>query len=314
MSQATSELLQGEQYARAMLDAAPLCCQLWTRDFRILDCNQTAVELFGFNSKQEFIDRFTEISPEYQPDGQLSLEKGRMYVVKAMEEGRSFCDWTHLLPDGTLLPVEVTLVRILHDDEYVVAGYTRDLRQQRKKESSIRRLETESGKIYYDLLTGIFNRRFFDESLSWVIKTLSRSHGVLSILMVDIDFFKNFNNTYGHRAGDNCLRTIAETLTNSVTRADDFVVRYSGEEFAVVLPNTDEDGAQLLADNIIENVRNRAIPHESSDAAEIVTVSIGVTTGMVQPGSRADEYIIRADELLYMSKRSGRDRSTFGRM
>jgi len=281
-------------------------------DYKIIDCNETAVELFGFNNKYEFINGYSGMSPKHQPDGQLSHQKMQQYIDTAFDEGRSIFDWTHQLPDDTLLPVEITFVRVLYKDEYVVAGFTRDIRQIKKMESNILRLESESEKIYIDPLTGIFNRRFFDETLNRLMKTLSRSGGIISLLMIDIDFFKNYNDTYGHSEGDNCLRIVAETLTSSVTRADDFVVRYGGEEFAVVLPNTDEDGARLLADNMLENIRACNIPHENSNVSDIVTISIGVTTGKVPFKSRADDFIIRADEMLYMSKQTGRNKSTFG--
>lgn len=307
-------LFSAEERAQIMLDATPLCCTLWTRDYNIIDCNETAAGLFELKSKQEFIDRFSDMSPMYQPDGQLSRHKERMYIAKAFDEGRSFMDWTYQLPDGSLLPAEVTFVRALYKDEYVVAGFTRDLRQIRRRESNIYRLGSESEKLYYDPLTGIFNRRFFTENLSRVIKTLSRSGGVLSILMIDIDFFMNYNDTYGHSAGDRCLKIVADTLSKTVTRADDFVVRYGGEEFAVVLPNTGDDGACLLAESMLENVRLCNIPHEKSSVSDIVTVSIGATTGKALSKSRADEFIIRADELLYISKQSGRNKSTFGRL
>jgi len=295
-----------------MLDAIPLCCQLWTSDYKIIDCNETAVELFGFNNKHEFINGYSGLSPKNQPDGQLSHHKMQQYIDTAFDDGRILFDWTHQLPDDTLLPVEITFVRVLYKDEFVIAGFTRDIRQIKKMESNILRLESESEKIYIDPLTGIFNRRFFDETLSRLMKTLSRSGGIISLLMIDIDFFKNYNDTYGHSEGDNCLRAVAETLTSSVTRADDFVVRYGGEEFAVVLPNTDEDGARLLADNMLDNIRACKIPHENSSVSDIVTISIGVTTGKVPFKTRADDFIIRADEMLYMSKQTGRNKSTFG--
>jgi len=307
-------LVEAEERTRAMLDAAPLYTNLWTRDFQIIDCNEPTVVLFGFKSKQECLRRFAELSPKYQPDGQLSKHKLRMNLVKAFEVGRSFFDWTHRLPDGTLLPVEMTMVRVRYKGEFVVAGFARDLLQIKTMESNIIRLETESEKIYYDSLTGILNRRFFDENLSRVIKTLSRSGGSLSLLMIDIDFFKNYNDIYGHSAGDDCLKTIAETLASSVTRADDFVVRYGGEEFAVVLPNTDEEGARKLADKMLESVLDCRIPHSGSSVSKFVTASFGVTTGKVRNRSRADDFIIRADELLYMSKQNGRNRSTYGKM
>ena len=306
-----NEVLEAEERTRIMLDATPLSCQLWTDNFGILDCNNTAIELFGLKDKQEFIERFMEFSPEYQPDGRNSKEAGIKYTSEAFKTGQNVFDWMHVLPDGTLLPVEVTLVRVRYKNNFVVASFTRDLRQIKKMESNILRLESESEKIYYDPLTGIYNRRFFDEGVNRVVNTLSRSGGILSLMMVDIDFFKNYNDTYGHTAGDECLKTIAEILSKSTSRVDDFVARYGGEEFAVVLPNTEEEGARMIADKMLENIRECNMPHENSSVADIVTISIGVTTGKVNPGQRADDFIVRADEQLYKSKQSGRNKYNF---
>ena len=302
------EAAEAEKRTRIMLDAVPLCCQLWTDDYKIIDCNKTALELFGLCNKQEFIENFTKYSPEHQPDGQLSKEEGRRQISKAFAEGRAIYDWTHILPDGTLLPVETTLVRVRYKGDFVVVGFTRDLRQIRKMENNILRLESESEKIYYDPLTGIYNRRFFDENLTRLFKTLSRSEGFLSVMMIDIDFFKKYNDAYGHSEGDKCLKIIAETLSASITRTDDFVARYGGEEFVVVLPNTDESGASVIAEKLIENIRTQVIPHEGSSVANYVTISVGVASGRVEHTQSEDYYVKRADEMMYKSKQCGRNR------
>ena len=167
-------------------------------------------------------------------------------------------------------------------------------------------------EVEYDALTGIYNRRYFDETMEHVIRTLSRAEGILSMLMIDIDFFKRYNDTYGHIEGDRCLKAVAQTLSKCITRADDFIARYGGEEFIVVLPNTDEQGARLIANKLLENVRNLNLPHEKSDAAAYVTVSIGGTTGKVIHTHNAGDFVKRADELMYKSKQEGRDRLNFG--
>ena len=166
-------------------------------------------------------------------------------------------------------------------------------------------------KVNYDGLTGVYNRRYLDENLEHIIKTLSRSRGTISILMVDIDYFKLFNDTYGHSEGDECLKIIAKNLNENVTRENDFVTRYGGEEFCIVLPNTDENGARQIADKMLNVIRALKIKNEKSLAAEFVTISIGVTTGIVTHVQKNEDYIKRADEALYMSKQNGRDRSTF---
>jgi diguanylate cyclase (GGDEF)-like protein len=167
-------------------------------------------------------------------------------------------------------------------------------------------------QLYLDALTGIKNRRYFDEKANILFKNLTRSNGMLSIVMIDIDFFKKYNDTYGHREGDKCLKIIAQTISKSVIRESDFAARYGGEEFVVVLPNTDDDGAHKVAKRLIENIHDSNIPHEKSEIAAFVTISIGVAVGKVNCTQSLDDYIKRADELLYISKKDGRNRYTMG--
>jgi diguanylate cyclase (GGDEF)-like protein len=230
--------------------------------------------------------------------------RGKEHLIKAFSEGGTVFDWMHRYPDGSPLPAEVTLKRLEYRGGFIVAAYTRDLRR-------IRLLESEAGKIYLDALTGIYNRRYLDEQLIRVIKTMSRSDGILSLMIVDIDRFKEFNDTYGHIAGDACLRNIALTLKNGVTRADDFVARYGGEEFAVVLPNTDEYGARVIAERLINSVTKKLVPHQGSDVTDHVTISVGVTTGKVTYLHNEQDFINSADSMVYKAKREGRNRYCF---
>ncbi|MDR0464585.1 MAG: GGDEF domain-containing protein [Treponema sp.] len=162
-----------------------------------------------------------------------------------------------------------------------------------------------------DPLTGIYNRRFFDGNMKKIIKSLSRTESKLSLLMIDIDFFKKYNDTYGHDKGDNCLREVAQAISKCIIREDDFTARYGGEEFAVVLPNTDENGAAIIADKLLKKVYSCGIPHETSAVSDFVTVSIGGTTGIVNFSHEETDYIKYADSALYKSKNSGRNRYTF---
>ena len=167
-------------------------------------------------------------------------------------------------------------------------------------------------KIHYDALTGIFNRRYIGDNLPRILNSLIRSGGgQLSIIMVDVDFFKKYNDEYGHSAGDACLKAVAGTLSKSVLRSGDFVARYGGEEFIGVLPNTDENGAREVAERMLENVRALNIPHNRSTAADCVTISVGVTAGNVLYLQNGSDFIKRADEALYTSKQNGRNRYTY---
>jgi len=161
-----------------------------------------------------------------------------------------------------------------------------------------------------DPVTSVYNRRYLDVQLKKLINSLSRSCSELSILLIDIDYFKKYNDTYGHDAGDSCLRTVAIALSQCVKREGDFIARYGGEEFAVVLPHTDAAGTQIMADEMLGKIRECNIPHKASDIAGHVTISIGGITSVVNPSLSAKKYIKWADEALYESKKCGRNRYT----
>jgi len=168
-----------------------------------------------------------------------------------------------------------------------------------------------SDKVYLDPLTGIYNRRFLEDSLKRITNSLNRSGDVLSVMMIDIDYFKKYNDTYGHSEGDACLKKVAEALSETLLRPDDFAARYGGEEFTVVLPYTDENGARYVAEKILESVRELNIPHEKNEAADHVTISVGLTTCNAEYTQDGGAFIKQADKALYSSKQNGRNQYTF---
>ena len=189
----------------------------------------------------------------------------------------------------------------------------------RQLESKTRALEDANGNLAsaietlhkisaQDGLTGVANRRHFDETLALEWRRAARGREPLSLLMLDIDYFKSFNDTAGHQAGDDCLRRVAQMLCDSVQRAGDMVARYGGEEFAVLLPETDADNALQIATRIRERIEAMQLPHPSSPLGH-VTISIGVTS-VVPPrdGSASGDFVRVADAALYDAKRQGRNR------
>jgi len=166
-------------------------------------------------------------------------------------------------------------------------------------------------KVYLDSLTGIYNRRFLEDSLKRITHSLKRSGDILSVMMIDIDYFKKYNDTYGHGEGDTCLKKVAETISKTLLRPDDFAARYGGEEFAVVLPYTDQSGACFIAEKILKNIRELNIPHEKSEAADHVTISIGLTATNAIHSKNGEDYLKQADTALYQSKQNGRNRYTY---
>ncbi|MFP4111000.1 MAG: diguanylate cyclase [Desulfonatronovibrio sp.] len=158
-----------------------------------------------------------------------------------------------------------------------------------------------------DGLTGIANRRRLDEYLHQEWKRAQRQEENLSLLMLDIDHFKLYNDKYGHSAGDECLKKIASCVEESLSRPADLAARFGGEEFACVLPETDKDGAKLIADRIHKTLKELAIPHETSPVSRIVTISIGISTTVPEKNASLEDFIKSADKMLYHAKDSGRN-------
>ncbi len=158
-----------------------------------------------------------------------------------------------------------------------------------------------------DDLTQIANRRRLNEYLATEWSRLSREQQPLSLILCDIDCFKAFNDSYGHQAGDQCLRRVAQTIAQAVNRSSDLVARYGGEEFAVVLPNTHEAGAAWVAERVRKSVLDLQIPHDSSPIHSYVTLSLGVATMIPQFAKQVDEIISQADNALYRAKQQGKN-------
>ena len=159
----------------------------------------------------------------------------------------------------------------------------------------------------YDGLTNIRNRRFFDETFEKTFNEIKRDKKSLAVLMIDIDFFKPYNDNYGHGQGDETLRKVAKALEKTIKRASDFVARYGGEEFVILLKDINKDGVEAVANNLLNAVRELKITHEFSKIENYVTVSIGVSYYNSSSDITKLELLLKADETLYNVKNSGRN-------
>jgi diguanylate cyclase (GGDEF)-like protein len=163
-----------------------------------------------------------------------------------------------------------------------------------------------------DGLTDMPNRRYMQEQLERECRRCSREHLPVSLVFMDIDDFKPFNDNYGHGAGDDCLRRVARALESAVRRPGDVVARYGGEEFVAILPSTDGPGAFDVAEQFRTSVQTLSIPHEHSTAAPVVTLSLGVATAQTDSSDAAPcdpaQLLKRADEALYQAKEAGKNR------
>lgn len=168
-------------------------------------------------------------------------------------------------------------------------------------------LETIS---YMDGLTNIPNRRRFDEQFELIWNIAKRENTVISLIMMDIDNFKAFNDIYGHQAGDECLIQVAQQLYNTFLRKTDFVGRYGGEEFVCILPNTTLENSFLIAEKMRERVMELEIQHGGSQITNIITISLGLASCFPEKESLSSKLIEQADIALYQSKKSGRNKTS----
>ena len=160
---------------------------------------------------------------------------------------------------------------------------------------------------FLDGLTGVANRRYFDTTLEKQWRACLRDNRPLTLVMLDVDFFKNYNDHYGHQDGDQCLRTIARTLSLQAARPQDLAARYGGEEFAMLFPGADREAAEQVAERILQAVRDLKLPHEVSGVCGHITLSAGVASTVPSVHTTVESLVQSADRALYDAKSSGRD-------
>ncbi len=210
------------------------------------------------------------------------------------------------------LPDQIELIaRIRYHSMAYVNQLQRDDAYRALRESQQQLMETNrelERLTNVDGLTGLSNRRYFNEYMEAEWKRAARSQSPLSILMIDVDHFKQYNDTYGHIAGDDVLRTLAHTLKQSCRRSTDLAARYGGEEFAVILPETPFAEVGRLGDKLRRAVEALCLPHSASSAGEYVTISVGGATAIAERAEPFFPLVDAADKALYDAKRAGRNR------
>ncbi len=193
----------------------------------------------------------------------------------------------------------------IYDDQWQLIGVMETVTDNTRVVDVEARLRDLAG---LDGLTGLANRRTFDAALASEWRRSIRARSPLSLLMVDIDHFKQYNDSFGHQGGDQCLTAVAQTLAESLPRAGDFPARYGGEEFVVILPDTDAEGAALVAEKIRANIETRALRHPLSSVGPHVTASIGRATVLPAIDDKIEKIVCLADVGLYQAKNLGRNR------
>ncbi len=185
----------------------------------------------------------------------------------------------------------------------IVLARVRNQLELKKQRDFLRRLSAVDG------LTGIANRRSFEEDFDKEWRRAARMQSPISLFLSDVDFLRNYNDAYGYLAGDDCLKALAQAMSKSMLRPADILARYSGEEFVGLLPDTDSKGAVVVADRLLAAIRGLALPHAHSDAAPIVTISMGFASCMPHRDNDRAGLFKLAGDALYAAKKGGRNQA-----
>ncbi|OGH00087.1 MAG: hypothetical protein A2600_00250 [Candidatus Lambdaproteobacteria bacterium RIFOXYD1_FULL_56_27] len=302
-------------HAASEKDTNAQFCSLLYRDLgfsiSIRRTNLALCQMLGY-SKEEMRGR-SILDPMFVDDQNAKIFLDAIMKRRLGERGSYEITMRH--KDNHDIPVLLEAIPTIFDPENGEAiqsiGLMVDLTERKAWEAELQRLNEklmEYSKT--DSLTGLANRRSFDEYINQERARAIREKWDLSLVIIDIDFFKKYNDGYGHLKGDDCLRKVAAVFKRSVKRAIDLVTRYGGEEFAVVLPSTSTEGAFQVAENLRIAVAEAQIPHLFSSVAPHVTISVGVATLRAGEAITVDRLIVLADEALYQSKTEGRNRVT----
>ncbi len=258
--------------------------------------------LKAFIDSGENYKRFRAVSPFDQEPRLYGIRKveGLPFVVVVGEADRDWqADWKQRawLTTGALVVL------------WLLAFYTLHIYWERLKSfAELRKVRDElEGLSLTDALTGLANRRCFNDVLNAECQRLRRVKAPISVIMVDVDFFKAFNDTYGHLAGDECLKLVAGVIRDNLKRPQDLAARYGGEEFCCILPETEHPGAVAIAMSIKDDIAGLGIRHEGSEISDYLTVSAGVATLICDEDIDSEAVVNLADERLYLAKKKGRN-------
>lgn len=297
LQRADEQLLEQTLYLDSILQstANTLIIALDTA-FRVKYINAMAEQAFNVTARQAHGRRIAELVDSVRRE---HFEQAMRAVTP--NQGYSF-QFTCNINDAPHY-FEATLAEIVH--RHQLAGFllvAHDATDRKQLEETLRDLS------YQDGLTGIANRRRFDEKLEQEWRRAARERQPLTLVMADIDFFKNYNDLYGHPAGDDCLRKIAKVFQQATERPGDLAARYGGEEFAAILPNTSLLGAEKVAEQIRAHVEALELPHANSSVSPWVTISLGIATRVPTNGDPNSILLEGADRALYKAKQLGRNR------
>ncbi len=317
------DITEQRERLRAIFDTVADAIIIMGDDGVIHTVNPATEQLFGYDQRELIGMKADQLMPP-EADGESSSFIQRQAQVADSHSVGNARETTAVDKTGHRFPVEISLSAMQVDDRPMYTSVVRDVSEQVALREAMEQVNAElinsnerlwqSAKT--DSLTGIANRRSLDETVDNELRRATRQGRPLSVILIDLDYFKRYNDTYGHIAGDTCLKGVAAVLKTCCQRAGELPARYGGEEFAVVLPDTDRDHATTVAENVRQRIAALDLPHKSSDIADHVTASIGVTAfdplTMLMPTPTA--LFEAADRALYSAKQNGRNRVRYAHL
>ena len=291
-------------YNRMLFEKTVIGLALCRMNGDLVDVNIAYSELLGRSIDETLALTYWQITPEKyasQEKSQLeSLEKTGKYGPYEKE---------YIHADGHLIPVRLSGQIVEIDGENYIWSSVEDISDRKQAEEKLACLYKEMEQLsFQDGLTGIANRRMFDLALDKEWKRAQRDRTPLTLILLDIDHFKQYNDYYGHLQGDECLKQIAKALNGVSKRAIDLIGRYGGEEFFLLLPETNEIQAVQLAEQCFSAIKQQKLLHATSTVSDVVTVSAGIHTTIPLEEFQSSTLIEAADKLLYQAKQKGRNR------
>lgn len=291
-----SVLSESEQRYKSLFEQHPDTVYSLDLNGRFVSLNYSCEVLSGY-TKEELKQRTPR---DFIADEEL--DRNLSYFNRAKQGIPQNYDTGIIRKDGQLVEVNVIIIPIVVDHKVIgVFGIMRDISDQKRAHRMLRDLSFTDG------LTRLANRRYLDSYLEQSWKSGIEHSSPLSIVLFDIDFFKLYNDHYGHQAGDNCLQLVAKTAGESIIHSTDLAARYGGEEFCIVLPNAPLKNTLIVAERIRSNIEKLQVPHAGSKISNTVTVSLGAASMIPTPFSTVDHLIAQADRALYQAKQQGRN-------
>lgn len=300
-------LAESEARYRQLVELSPDAIMVFL-DGQIVLANNMAAAILGFDSPKQLIGKMVRdfVHPVFLSEGRKNIEK----ILNARQHQLETFQCKIVPADKRFIDVEVAASYITYSRKPAVIVVFRDITERKEEEM---RLHEENQMLQQlsqlDGLIGIANRRLFDSKLVEEWEASVEQKSPLSLIMLDIDYFKEYNDTYGHQMGDQCLKRVAQILDQEVQKHGGMIARYGGEEFAIILPKTEKEKAFQIALSLRKAVEELNIPHISSRTNRYVTISLGVASIRPADATDSSELLQSADKALYQAKQKGRNRA-----